>query len=442
MRVRPIEDILADKYASPQSYRQLYSYLLRYLPTTDARHLAWHITIPQHIYQNSIASNRVTTIMPQSDQLHCHYCNSTLQIPMKYPRFNETTFKAYRSVYYTPQAPQECACTNLKTLTDRQGNLRVYLTDANEKSFGLFNGPIDLLKCSQSITEPLPIHNIFDSPRPTTQDPFSYEARSEFIVNHINLYRTSLHTQHTLLPTESTQSYARAYNLVVLGSKSIYFPTGHEVDYLLLPPEVFGTNINGMTYTADWLFRQAILTPLEVTQKNAFVNYLYRTVLPAYIDRTFQRHIARIERRLRIPRSYAPSAPIVPFLIHLNQQRPDNHIKRPIDDFRPLSVYRDLTILRLPRFKATYKTGKFDRQDFSTAQLASNTQVPNASYRTRKQHLVIIKNERIKALQYLLPRYPHGTAKLIHSHVLNTTNYTELPSHTQTNHTLLSITQR
>ena len=427
-KVKPLEDILADKYANLQSYLRLSSHLKRYLPLRDAKHLSWQLTIPQHIYQSSSKLKRTKSIMPQADLLGCVYCQDELVIPMKYPRFNETTYHAYRSVSYIPQAPQECQCGNLKTLTDHKGNLRVYLSDNNEKAFTFRNGPIDLLKCSQSISE-IPITNVFDSPRPHTSDPFSYEVRSEIIVNHINLYRTTTHTQNTLLPTESLTQYARVHNIVILGSTDIYFPTGHIIPYSQTKV-IFNTPLNSIeTRTAHWLFQRPVLTPEEATLKNDFVLYLYHHVLPNYIEEAFSRHTLKISKRLHIPITYAPSAPIVPYLLKLTPTK-------------PLSVYRELTILRLPRFKALYKTAEYDLQDFKYNYSSSRIHIHNPSYRTRKQHLTTLKRERINLLHYLLPRYPNSTPELILKNALNTIPHTTIPTPRETNDTLLLLSQR
>ena len=446
LRIRPIEDLLADKYARLHSYQRLYSYLVKHLPVHDSRHLSWHINIPQHIYQGGNEGRRLSSILPQSDQLYCWHCDTTLTIPMKYARFHEATYKAYRSVYYTPSAPQECQCHNLKTLTDHNGNLRVYVEDSLESSFALRHGPIDLLEGAQR-GDTTNIAKVFDGAKPKTTDPFTYEVRSNITINHINLYKVKEHTQHALLPTANLKEYSRVYNIVILGSTHIYFPTGHAIAYRFLPHYLFQQPLNTLidtqeNRTAHWLFRRAILTPKEAHLKNLFCTYLNLNILPNFIDDSFQRSIKRLEDALHITRTYAPSAPIVPYQIRLNVQDPFKTATRPQDTFRPLSVYREMTILRLPRFKATYKTIKFDLQDFYYQHINSQTRVTNAPYQTRKQHLTTIKKERVKLLQYLLPRHRIGSPDLIKRFALNTLKQTELPSHTQPNHTLLQLSTR
>ena len=444
-RLRPLEDLLADKYADSKSYTRVNQSLQKDLRPLDAKHLAWHLTIPQFIYSRSI--HRKQAILPQSDTLRCLYCHTDLIIPMDYPRFDLVTYKAFRSVYYTPSEPQECRCRNLKTLTDHNRNLRVYLDDGQESSFQLLNGPINLLlnaSSPQSNPElPTDIAKVFDSPRPTTTDPFSYEVRSEIILNHINLYKTQLHTQHTLLPTESPQAYSRTYNLLIFGSTHIYFPTGHAIPYTQLPYHMLFTPLNELvdttsTHNADWLLRRAVLTPQEATLKNKVADYMYYEILPDYIDKMFQKHIARIATRLHILRSYAPTPPIQPFLQRLSAH---GGMRSTQDDkqLRPLARYRELTILRLPRFKAQYKFAKFDAQDFQPQWHDSRLKLDNAAYRTRTQHLKILKSERVKALYYMLPRR-HADPSTILKHQLNTLHYLTLPTSTQTNNTLLQLT--
>ena len=437
--VTPIEDLLANNEPTTLAYHKLKRELNRNMPLRDAKHIAWHLTIPQHIFMDSV--NRKASLLPQSDTLSCTFCNTSFSIPMKYPRFHETTLKAFRSVHYLPSPPQECPCGNLKTLTDSKGNLRVYLLNIKEESFALHNGPVDLRICEEYAQgeSHYDIAKLFDGPRPTTKDPFSYELRNKLRVNHINLYKVSPVVQAMLLPSGNYREYARLYNIVIFGGDHIYFPTGHAIPSYKFsfskPLEILDNEIPSQ------LLSEVVLTERTALLLNKFATYLFTEELPLLLIDNFSALANTLSRKLNIPRSYAPSAPFLPYMIRLQYAVGASSRDRKTKDknYRPLSVYNEFSILRLPQFSSRDRTSAYHQQDFKYRwrRPSQHKFVPYVV--NRKDVLIKLKHDRIRLLRYTLPRLT-ASPESIHKHAEHLLTHVTLPEHTPTNNLLLRLT--
>jgi len=438
--VTPLEDLLQDKDLSLRTYNKLKRELARYVSYTDAKHLAWHITIPQHIFLSS--ANRRPSILPQYDTLACAHCKTSFRIPMVYPRIHEVTAKAFRSVHYKPSPPQECPCGNLKTLTDAQGNLRVYLIDPKEDSWTLHYGPIDL-RGAQSIPKDsaYDIDKLFDAPRPSAEEPFSFEVRSSLLVNHINLYRASPMVMQMLLPYEDYRLYARAYNLVIFGGRYVYFPTGHKI-----PTTSFSSFTAPLTSlglpieeSASKLLDAVVLTKEIAKKLNMFAEYLYFEELPLVIERNYQRFTNKLAKKLNITPTGTSQPLFLPYMQRLEHEITRHGVYAHKDNPERLSFYIEMTSLRLPQFAPKERTPNFNKQDFRFKwyRFAHPRLVHYAL--NRKDTLLKLKRDRVKLLRYMLPRLT-ATPKLILEYAQRSITHTTIPPTIPINHLLLRAT--
>lgn len=431
--VTPLEDLLESKLVNVYQYHRLKREVNRYLPLRDAKHIAWHITLPQHIFKDSV--NRKASLFPQYDTLTCRHCQTAFSIPMLYPRFHETTQKAFRSVHYKPNPPQECPCGNLKTLTDAQGNLRVYLLDPLDESFDLHNGPVNLRIAEAYSKESFDIAELFDTSRPKATDPFSFEVRNRLRVNHINLFRTKPIVAQMLLPYESFQNYARLYNIVIFGSDKVYFPTGHiysikEFDFKS-KLEILGNQ------TPNELLYKVTLDQETAEYLNTFSEYLYREILPTILLRNFNQLADNLANSLGILRTYHKNIPIVPILKRLEYQV---SIDKKLKQFSsPLSLYAELSIMRLPQFTKRESAKPIHRQDFKPHWIASLANTNNHYAVNRKDVLIKLKQDRKKLLRYTLPRLT-ATPESIQQYAQHALTHIQLPPLTPPNQIILDIT--
>jgi len=401
--ITPLEDLFRRGSPTLTSYQKLVRELKRYLPTPDARHLAWHLEIPQFVFHHTL--NRTPSLMPQYDTLGCAHCKTTFRIPMKYPRYHEKTLNAYRAVYYTPSPPQECPCGNLKTLTDIRGNLRVYLLDPTEESFTLYNGFINLRGSEEHArSDPYDVPTLLDQPRPPATNPFSYELRSQLLLNHINLYRVSPVIAKTLLPTEDPLEYSRVFNVVIFYGDYILFPTGHKINTDYFPGfQEKSKHLEG--FSPAQLLNKAILTQESARLLNKFAEYLYTQRLPEVIHRVHEQNISSLATSLRLSIPEQTDKPLfLPFARRLNYnvEVPERKLRTP----DTLTKYSDLSILRLSQFSKKSRTSNYAKQDFinTSIRLGAYQEKPAGFTSLRKPILLKLKADRLLLVRYVLPR--------------------------------------
>lgn len=415
VRLKPLEDLLS-AVPTPKAYRELHRELTPYVNTpAEAKLLAWHLLIPKKIFRDNI--ERKTSLFPQADTLSCLYCSDELSLPMKYPRFHEVTQLAYRSVYYKPQGPQVCRCGNLNTLTDRKGNLRVYLQDGNESSFNLTYGPIQLLDASQLVSGTYDVSILIDAKRPKADDPFSYEVRNDTIVNHVNLLKASPIVAQMVVPYD-LPSYARTYNLVIYTKKFIIFPTGHSVPTRKLRvlrknakvflKETFGIHLNNKYQNLNQWFECPVVTPALAKQRNQLTSYLFHEVLEKYLEEHQRSFAEKLRGRLTTSCCSLPSFSLPayqPTLFRVMYKR-------------PLSTYKELTVANLPMFSVNELARRLNQQDFKAYDAISKA-VTNKYYIVPLSKLKALLKERTKVLSFALPRlssaHPSDIVKYAHT---------------------------
>jgi len=422
-----LEDLLRSPKATHTAYLRLYKEVRRHLPKVDSRALAWHITIPQYPHTPS-RSFKTANKIPQYDNIICNYCDANLRIPLLTPRYHEKTLKAYREVFYAPSGTQSCDCGNLKTFTDDNWMLRVYLQDNNDDAFRYMHGPIDLMEAT-TYTSRFDTDLLLDSPRPTTKNPFHFENRDSLRLNHINLYKVSPQTIAALMPYEDLKEYARAYNIVIYLTNTVVFPSGHEFSYRYL---------KAPQYTFSNMLSKHIVDFRRAEVLNAFTENVYQHLLPKAIQQAHNSQVGLLSRRLGIPKSYAPMSPIVPFMQRLGYANTDKSRGFPTTIAKPLGMYKELHILRLPRFVTTARHQKVHQQDFQNALTHSPPSQESPRLPVRREFLQWLKHERIRMLQYLLPRTQQSPSTILRyadTHL----HYLQVPAHTPINHTLIKL---
>ena len=410
---------MARKDATMAAFTNLRRELKRDLPNVDADRIAWHLTIPQHIDLPTKTQSK--PIYPHSDTLTCVHCQDSITLPLKTPRFNENTLHAYKNIVYQPLSPQGCLCENLKCIIDSKGIPTIYLHDRDMDSFQFHSGPIDLRIAQES--DSAHINTLRYSPRPKTKDPFHYESRGDIMVNHVNLYRNSPEVIASLLPYQDLHSYSRAFNIVLYLQKTIIFPTGHEFTYkqLELPDNLSYSTLNASIYTER-----------RAEELNNLTNFILKEVLPQAIDDKHHNLANKIAKRLKIPRTYAPCHPHTPYFQRLGCAVHGY----PKDKDYPLTTYRDLHILRLPMLINYPKTEQFDMQEFYFKRISSNKFNMCRPLYISKVQLTRMKNERIRTVQYMLPRRNLSSHHTLLSYFQEHLKYLTIYPHTPIKHTL------
>lgn len=416
MAITPLEDLLKSRRASTRAHSQLYQELRRLMPTRDADVWAWHLTLPYRRPQVDKGIRRHKyQILPQFDTLMCLHCNTSLDIPLEKLRFDEDTFRAYREVFHTPSLAQECACKNLKTLTGFDKNPRIYLEDADMQAFSFYHGPINL-RAAEGYSHPYDVRALLDSERPQTSDPVHLEVRENQWLNHINFYGCSQHTFNLLLPYEDPKAYSRAFNIVIFAPTTIIFPSGHELEYKYFKiPDIYA-------------LRRTKYTEKHTLELNLLASSLFFDQLPQVLDEIHHNYANKLAKFLGIHRSYQP---LVPHRNYWPRWRPH----RDSQGFpNPLSYYSEVASLRLPYYIKVPRGIVGANQEFTSRSLTGpKEQAYNRPLATSSQNLKFLKRERVKLLQYILPRFeqsPHISKRLIQD-----LKFTTLPPHTPINHT-------
>lgn len=428
MVINVLEDLLKSRQASTTSYRQLSRELQRHVPKVDAQHIAWHVTIPQWLYSHTRIDRRVKDYFPQYDTLHCSHCQDVMQIPLVFPRYHVKTLKAYREVFYAASSPQECACGNLKTLTDHAGNFTIYLQDNKDTSFSINHGPITL-ESSVEYLKDTDIDTLLHTKRPTVKDPFHIEARRNLKVNHINLMGCQEHTINMLLPTENRREYARAYHIILYLKHSVIFPTGHEVPY------------KDLKWPHKQRFKSAIVSYRRAIELNSLTEELFTTYFPQYLNDSHEKYVNNLAKYLDIPRSYAPNVPHTPFLQRLGEAWtntvPFGSDKKLVpfnisysEEPTPLAFYQELAILRLPHLSKKQILTRFHRQDYRYMFYTKGNAPTPLRISIKEPQLRYLKNERVRILQWMLPRFNSQSAIVTQRYTSQTLTHTTPHPHT------------